>query len=62
MSLLKMSEKLVRVISYAFPHVLVLQIVVAVFLAWYIYRSCSKYATYKVSIVISLHLSRQSGD
>ena len=57
-----MSEKLVRVISYAFPHVLVLQIVVAVFLAWYIYRSCYKYVIYKVSIAISLHLSRQLRD
>ena len=57
-----MSEKLVRVISYAFPHVLVLQIVVAVFVAWYIYRSCYKYVTYKVSIVNSLHLSRQLED
>lgn len=53
-----MSEKLVRAISYAFPHVLVLQIAVAVFIAWYIYRSWHKYITYKVSIVVFLYLSR----
>ena len=54
-----MSEKLVGVIPFAFPHVLVLQIVVAVFVAWYIYRSCYRYVSYKVSIVISLHFPGQ---
>ena len=46
-----MSDKLLRVIAYAFPRVLVLQIVITVFVAWSIYRSCYKYITYKVSTV-----------
>ena len=54
-----MSEKLVGVIPFAFLPVLVLQIVVAVFVAWYIYRSCYRYVSYKVSIVISLHFPGQ---
>ena len=57
-----MSEKLLGILSFAFPHVLILQIVVAVSVAWYIYRSCYKYVTYKVSIVISLHSPRQLED
>ena len=60
MSWLKMFDKLLRVIAYAFPRVLVLQIVITVFVAWYIYRSCYKYVTYKVSIAFFLHLSRDS--
>ena len=55
---LKMPDKLRRVIAYASPHVLVLQIVITVFVTWYIYRSCCKYATYKVSIAFFLHLFR----
>ena len=49
----KMSEKLVRVISYALPPMLVIQTVDAVFFAWYIDF------TYKVRICIFLHNSRQ---
>ena len=53
MSWLKMPDKLLRVIAYASPHVFVLQIVIAVFVTWYIYRSCYRYLIYKVSIAFS---------
>lgn len=51
-----MPDKLLRVIAYAFPHVLVFQIVIAVFVTWYIYRSCYRYVIYKVSTTFFLHL------
>ena len=54
---LKMPDNSLRVIAYASPRVLVLQIVITVFVIWYIYRSCCKYVTYKVSVAFFLHLS-----